>query len=62
MAPRKRICPNCRESSGVRIIYGMPDASLFDEAERGLVAIGGCLVMPDNPQWRCLRAECRTEW
>ena len=62
MAARRTTCPRCGEPSGVRIVYGMPDAELFEQAERGLVAIGGCLVSPDNPNRRCLRAECGAEW
>ena len=62
MAPRKRRCPSCGEVSGVRIVYGMPDVDLVDQAERGLVVLGGCMVEPDQPTWACLREECRAEW
>lgn len=62
MTPRKAICPRCTNRSGVRIVYGMPDAELVEQAERGLVALGGCLVYDGNPTWQCLDVECGNEW
>ena len=62
MARPKAVCPQCGNRSGVRIVYGMPDAELFEQAERGLVALGGCIIVDPQPSWRCLRIECGTEW
>ena len=62
MGARRAQCPRCDNRSGVRIIYGMPDVELVERAERGLVALGGCLVMDDNPTWRCLDEGCGAEW
>lgn len=46
---RARKCPRCGGKL-VRIVWGMPDPTLMDEAERGQVAIGGCCVPgPDEP-------------
>jgi len=52
---RKRTgkCPTCG-SKTVPIIYGLPlDPELIEEADRGEVELGGCLIWPDNPSWVC---------
>jgi len=47
-------CPTCHSAADVvPIIYGFPSEELMKAAERGEVALGGCLVSPDDPQWRC---------
>lgn len=38
----------------VRIVYGMPDENLMAAASEGLVALGGCIIWPGNPTWKCL--------
>jgi hypothetical protein len=46
----------CRRCGGTMkpIWYGYPDRELFEAADRGDVAIGGCVIpMGDIPQWRC---------
>ena len=35
------------------IVYGYPSDELQDDASRGKVALGGCLMEPDNPKYRC---------
>lgn len=45
-------CPQCG-GAPVPIVYGLPGPELFEEAERGEVALGGCVVWPDRPLWRC---------
>ena len=48
-----RPCPHC---AGVMIpiAYGYPDGELFEAAERGEAAIGGCVIpVGDIPNWRC---------
>lgn len=46
-------CESCG-APVVRIVYGMPDEDLMDAASAGLVALGGCMIWPDNPTWKCL--------
>jgi hypothetical protein len=55
--PRK--CPACGAENLVRIVYGMPSADLFEKAEAGLIALGGCCVTADDPSWRCM--SCNTD-
>jgi len=55
-------CPKCGQDTGIPIAYGMPDMELVEAAQRGEVALGGCLVMDDNPQWQCTDAACGFGW
>lgn len=56
-----RVCPRCGREESIPIVWGMPSGDLFELAERGQVALGGCLLGPDgNPEWSC-RA-CGLDW
>jgi hypothetical protein len=33
---------------------------LFEESRAGRVALGGCVVWPEAPEWRCV--VCGYEW
>lgn len=55
--PRK--CPACRTKL-VRIVYGMPDEDLFEEAQQGKVLLGGCCISFNDPTWGC--AHCGWEY
>jgi hypothetical protein len=52
-------CPECQTDDTVPIVYGMPSPEVFEAAERGELAIGGCAVEPDNPHWFCRACEHR---
>jgi hypothetical protein len=47
------ICESCG-GPVVRVVYGIPDENLLEAASAGLVALGGCMIWPDNPTWKCL--------
>ncbi|MGY1741166.1 MULTISPECIES: hypothetical protein [unclassified Blastococcus] len=56
-----RICPQCGREESVPIVWGLPAGDSFDLAERGLVALGGCLRDPESdPVLEC-RA-CGLAW
>ena len=55
-----RICPECGREDSVPLIWGLPDFTGMQLAERGLVALGGCMVPGESPALRC-RA-CGLEW
>jgi hypothetical protein len=42
--PPKRKCPACGSSKVVSIVYGYTSHELFEAAERGEVALGGCCI------------------
>ena len=52
-------CPRCGEA-GVPIVYGLPGAELQRQAERGSVALGGCILVEGAPDWSC--RVCGRRW
>jgi hypothetical protein len=34
-------------------VYGLPSGDLFEAAERGEFALGGCVVEPDQARYAC---------
>src|SRR3954454_19784428 len=55
-----RACPQCAREDSVPLIWGLPDVAGMQLAERGLVALGGCMVPGGTPvlSWRA----CGLEW
>lgn len=56
---RKR-CPNCDSEEIIPIVYGLPGPEMMEESLRGEIALGGCIVFPDNPEWLC--TNCEEAW
>src|ERR1700675_1315666 len=47
-------CPRCGVvATMVPIVFGFPSPETFEAADRGEVAIGGCLVTGEDPTHRC---------
>lgn len=57
---RKVFCPKCKSENVAPIIYGMPTYSTFKRAERGEFFLGGCEIMPCQPDYKC--RECGYSW
>jgi hypothetical protein len=55
-----RVCPECGREDSIPLIYGMPGSEDFQQAERGLVALGGCLMPGEPPAFVC--RTCDLEW
>ena len=51
--------PNCATCGAelIRIVYGYPSGSMFRDAARGKIALGGCVVFANAPRWKC-SADC----
>lgn len=49
----KRWCPACGSEERIPILYGLPTDDAREQADRGEVALGGCLVDRRNPRWQC---------
>jgi hypothetical protein len=47
------VCPDCGGEL-VPVLYGYPSAEAFKAAQRGELALGGCCVTDDDPNWQCL--------
>ena len=53
LVPRRRVeCPRCG-SPGVPILYGYPSDEMFEAADQGEVALGGCVIELDQPTHEC---------
>ena len=57
-APAK--CPQCSSDEVLPILYGMPTDEAVERSRRGEVALGGCMVFPDAPEYTC--KNCGHEW
>jgi hypothetical protein len=60
MSGARFLCPQCNQMAAVEIIYGFPTKRLLRQAERKEVVLGGCVVMGDDPDRRCLN--CGHRW
>lgn len=58
---RKTKCPRCGSAS-IPIVYGFPSGGLFEEADRGELALGGCMVEEGQPTRRCVGVDCGIEF
>jgi hypothetical protein len=48
------ICPRCRSViDPLPVVYGYPSPELFEDARAGRVGLGGCLIEPEAPDYRC---------
>jgi hypothetical protein len=55
-----RVCPGCAREDSVPLLRGLPDPQTMRLAERGRVALGGCMVMGEDPAFAC--RSCGLEW
>ena len=60
MSDKPDACPSCGASEVLRIVYGLPDQELAEEARLGKVALGGCVITGEDPEWQC--AKCGREF
>jgi hypothetical protein len=52
-------CPVCG-AAAVPVAYGYATSEMADEADRGEVVLGGCVVLPSgDPSWACLSCGIR---
>jgi hypothetical protein len=45
-------CPECG-AAGVPLIFGLPVPEAREAAENGELALGGCLMPTQPPNWQC---------
>lgn len=55
-------CPKCKSARVVPVVFGMPAPELSAQAQRGEVALGGCMCWGDerDNKWAC--RDCRHEF
>ena len=57
-----RPCPQCGSVEALRIMYGYPTTEAFEAAERGDIALGGCVVGPESPELQCRGCAAALPW
>jgi len=53
-------CPRCHSDEVIPIVYGEPSEEMFEESVAGRVALGGCGVFPESPDFTC--QNCGHDW
>ena len=51
-------CIKCKSKNVIKIVYGRPNKALMDDAEKGLVILGGC-SMSDK---KLFCKDCKTKF
>jgi len=60
MGVRKpRACSQCGGRNVLTISYGLPSPETFASAERGEIALGGCVIEINAPRWECGNCKAR---
>jgi hypothetical protein len=59
-ATAKKRCPQCGERTSVPIAYGLPPTEMFEQARRGEIVLGGCVIFDDSPSHAC--TSCRHQF
>lgn len=57
------ICPKCKSKNIIPIVYGYPSLEAMEASEKGLIKLGGCVILIDgckNPDRYC--KDCGNEW
>jgi hypothetical protein len=54
----KVMCPECNSDRVARILYGYPTLEALEEAEKGKLYLGGCIL--GEHFWHCWN--CGHEW
>lgn len=49
----KGICPDCGPVRVIPLLIGLPTHEAIEAAERGELALGGCVAYPDMPRFIC---------
>ena len=53
-APLSATCPRCGTFAAMLpIVFGYPTPDTFEAADRGEVALGGCVITGEDPTHRC---------
>jgi hypothetical protein len=55
-------CPRCGSGRVAPIVWGLPSPETVERSARGEVALGGCVIGEDDPEWECLGCGLRGEF
>lgn len=48
-----KTCKRCGSHEILPVVYGLPTAETLARAALGKLLLGGCVVLGDEPDWRC---------
>ncbi len=48
----EKLCPECNGKL-LPLRYGEPGTQMMEQARRGEIALGGCIITDDDPRWEC---------
>jgi len=51
--PKPEKCPRCGSKDIVIIHYGYPTPAAMEYIRKNKMAMGGCVIRPDAPKWKC---------
>ena len=57
-----RQCPRCGSTESTPILYGYPTNEAFEAAQRGEIALGGCIVGDESPDFECRGCGAALPW
>lgn len=60
--PAGMSCPECGTTDPIEILYGFPSSEMMEAADNGFIALGGCIIAPENPAYRCRNSDCNAEF
>jgi hypothetical protein len=60
--PKFAPCPRCGSTDAVRIMYGYPTWETFVAADRGELALGGCVIGEESPDFECRSCRAALTW
>ena len=60
MRGKKHICPTCKASETVNIVYGYPSPETLQSWFKKEVELGGCIVGNKKPTHKCFK--CGHQW
>jgi hypothetical protein len=60
-AGKDESCPACGAVL-IPIRYGLPGPKMREQARRGEIQLGGCVIREDDPQFRCRGAKPHIWW
>ena len=46
-------CPECHCQNPLPILYGLPSEGMMEDYDNRTIALGGCCIGIDDPEWEC---------
>ena len=60
MSEKKHICPECKATEIVDIVYGYPTEETLQSWFKKEIELGGCIIGKKNPHHKCKK--CEHQW